>query len=74
MKLIHNSTHITNRLFHIFAELHKGSDLLFSYLSTVFTSSYYYYLYIYKSRFPADRPQITVLLHKPTYMSARATA
>ena len=74
MKLIHTSTHITDRLFHIFTELHKGSDLLFSYLSTVFTSSYYYYLYIYKTRFQADHPQITVLLHQNTYMSARATA
>ena len=74
MKLAHSSTHIFSPLTHILAQLNNGSDLLFLYLSTVFTSSYYYYLYIYKTRFQADHPQITVLLHQNTYMSARATA
>ena len=74
MKLAHSSTHTFSSLTHILAQVNKGSDLLFLYLSTVFTSSYYYYLYIYKTRFQADHPQITVLLQKYTYMSARATA
>ena len=74
MKLAHSSTHTFYPLTHILTQLNNGSDLLFPYLSTVFTSSYYYYLYIYKTRFQADRPQITVLLQKYTYMSARATA
>ncbi len=74
MKLAHSSTHTFYPLTHILAQLNKGSDLLFLYLSTVFTPSYYYYLYIYKTRFQADHPQITVLLQKYTYMSARATA
>jgi len=74
MKLAHSSTHTFYPLTHILAQLNKGSDLLFLYLSTVFAPSYYYYLYIYKTRFQADHPQITVLLQKYTYMSARATA
>ena len=74
MKLAHSSTHTFSPLTHILTQLNKGSDLLFLYLSTVFASSYYYYLYIYKTRFQADHPQITVLLHHNTYMSARATA
>ena len=74
MELAHSSTHTFSPLTHILVQLNKGSDLLFLYLSTVFTSSYYYYLYIYKTRFQADHPQITVLLHQNTYMSARATA
>ncbi|CAN2168701.1 hypothetical protein MCEMRE226_00002 [Candidatus Nanopelagicaceae bacterium] len=74
MKLAHSSTHTFSSLTHTLARVNKGSDLLFLYLSTVFTPSYYYYLYIYKTRFQADRPQITVLLQKYTYMSARATA
>ena len=74
MRLAHSFTHTFSPLTHILAQLNKGSDLLFPYLSTVFTSSYYYYLYIYKTRFQADHPQITVLLHQNTYMSARATA
>ena len=53
--------------------LNIGSDLRFYLLSTVSLSGYYYYLYIYKSHFQADRSQITVhLLLNP--MSARATA
>jgi hypothetical protein len=61
---------------HTFSQVDKGVDLLFSYLSTVFTSSYYYYLYIYKSRFQADRSRITVLPQQKinTYMITRATA
>ncbi len=74
MAAIHSSTHTFPLFTHIAAQVDKGSDLLFSYLSTVFTSGYYYYLYIYKSRFQADRLRITVLLQKYTYMSARATA
>jgi hypothetical protein len=70
----HTLTHSFSAFTHSFLKVNKGSELGFYRLSTVFTSSYYYYLYIYKTRFQADHPQITVLLQKYTYMSARATA
>ncbi len=77
----HSFAHSFNPLSHNLNFLNKGFELLFYYLSTVLPSSYYYYLYIYKSRFQADHPQITVLLQNKNlafqnnfYMSARATA
>ena len=73
-KLAHSSTHTFYPLTHILTQLNNGSDLLFPYLSTVFTSSYYYYLYIYKSRFQADRFHIRFPLLQNTYMDLRATA
>ena len=76
MATVHSVTHNFSLFTHITTQVNKGSDLLFSYLSTVFTSSYYYYLYIYKSRFQADRSRITVLLQPKinTDMITRATA
>ena len=73
-------THSSKGVSHTFSVLNLGSDLGFYLLSTVLVCGYYYYLYIYKSRFQADLPQITVssLLStnlRNTYpMSARATA
>ena len=65
--------HTFTSLLHSKNGINKGSDLGFYQLSTVFTRGYYYYLYIYKSHFQADRPQIRV--HLLTFsMSARATA
>jgi len=66
-------THKNGCVSHTHLLLSKASDLRFYSFSTVFTCGYYYYLYIYKIHFQADRFQIRVrLLH--TYMSARATA
>ena len=71
--LIHLLTHSFTGVFHTVVGLNLGSDLGFYLLPTVLLCGYYYYLYIYKSRFQADRSQITVhLLLNP--MSARATA
>jgi hypothetical protein len=73
-------THSYTRVSHTFGALNLGSDLGFYLLSTVLAFGYYYYLYIYKSRFQADHPQITVSSLLSTYlrntypMSARATA
>jgi hypothetical protein len=65
--------HTFSSLIHSGKRLNKGSDLHFYQLSTVLARGYYYYLYIYKSHFQADRSVITVaLLTFP--MSARATA
>jgi hypothetical protein len=69
---LYNLTHSFTSLSHSLRLLNKGFELLFYHLSTVLLSSYYYYLYIYKSRLPADHPQIKVLQNN-TYMSARAT-
>ncbi len=65
--------HTFTSIFHRENGLNLGSDLRFYTLSTTFLCGYYYYLYIYKSHFQADRSQITVrVLLNP--MSARATA
>ncbi len=67
--LLHTFTSVS----HSGKGLNLGSDLRFYTLSTAFLCGYYYYLYIYKSHFQADRSQITVrVLLKPR--SARATA
>ena len=58
---------------HSFKFFNKGFEQGFYRFSTVLPASYYYYLYIYKSRFQADHPQIKVLQNN-IYMSARATA
>ena len=73
-------THSYTGVSHTLSALNLGSDLGFYLLSTVLACGYYYYLYIYKSRFQADHPQITVSSLLSTYlrntypMSARATA
>ena len=70
---LHSATHSFKVLFHSFKSLNKGFEQEFYRLPTALPASYYYYLYIYKSRFQADHPQIKVLQNN-TYMSARATA
>jgi len=73
--LIHLLTHSFTGVFHTVVGLNLGSDLGFYLLPTVFLCGYYYYLYIYKSRFQADHLQIRVSsLSKTKLMSARATA
>ena len=72
---IHLLTHSIAGVFHTVVGLNLGSDLGFYLLPTVLLCGYYYYLYIYKSRFQADHLQITVSsLSKTNLMSARATA
>lgn len=70
---LHSPTHSFKALPHSFNFLNKGFEQGFYRFSTVLPVSYYYYLYIYKSRFQADHPQIKVLQNN-IYMSARATA
>ncbi len=71
----HLFTHSFAGVFHTVAGLNLGSDLGFYLLPTALLAGYYYYLYIYKSRFQADHLQITVSsLSKTNLMSARATA
>jgi len=68
-------THSFAGVSHTVVGLNLGSDLGFYLLPTVLLCGYYYYLYIYKSRFQADRLQIRVSsLSKTKLMSARATA
>ena len=72
---IHLFAHSFTGVFHTVVGLNLGSDLGFYLLPTVLLCGYYYYLYIYKSRFQADRLQIRVgSLSKTDLMSARATA
>jgi hypothetical protein len=72
---IHLLTHSFAGVFHTVVGLNLGSNLGFYLLPTVLLAGYYYYLYIYKSRFQADLLQITVSsLIKTNLMSARATA
>ena len=72
---IHLFTHSFTGVFHTIAGLNIGSELGFYLLPTVLLCGYYYYLYIYKSRFQADHLQIRVSsLHTTDLMSARATA
>ena len=75
LAFIHLLTHSFTGVFHTVVGLNLGSDLGFYLLPTVLLCGYYYYLYIYKSRFQADRLQIRVSsLSKTDLMSARATA
>ena len=72
---IHLFAHSFTGVFHTVVGLNLCSDLGFYLLPTVLLCGYYYYLYIYKSRFQADHPQIRVSsLHTTNLMSARATA
>jgi len=72
---IHRFTHSFAGVFHTVVGLNLGFELGFYLLPTVLLAGYYYYLYIYKSRFHADLLQITVSsLIKTNLMSARATA
>jgi hypothetical protein len=75
LTFIHLLTHSFTGVFHTVVGLNLGSELGFYLLPTVLLCGYYYYLYIYKSRFQADHLQITVSsLYKTNLMSARATA
>jgi len=75
LAFIHLLTHSFTGVFHTTTGLNLGSDLGFYLLPTVLLCGYYYYLYIYKSRFQADHLQIRVSsLFKTKLMSARATA
>jgi len=71
--VVHILAHSLCGVSHTFQAENIGSDLGFYLLSTSFLYGYYYYLYIYKSRFQADRflPRVHPL---HTYTSARATA
>lgn len=72
---IHLFTHSFTGVFHTVVELNLGSELGFYLLPTISLFGYYYYLYIYKSRFQADQLQIRVSsLHITNLMSARASA
>ncbi|CAN2168797.1 hypothetical protein MCEMRE217_00002 [Candidatus Nanopelagicaceae bacterium] len=70
----HTFTHSSLGVSHSAAQVNQGSDLRFYLISTVFRRGYYYYLYIYKSRFQADRFHIRFPLLQITYMDPRATA
>ena len=75
LTFIHLLTLSFTGVFHTVVGLNLGSELGFYLLPTVLLCGYYYYLYIYKSRFQADHLQITVSsLSKTNLMSARATA
>ena len=72
-------THIYVGVSHTFTQLLQGSELVFSSLSTVLLCGYYYYLYIYKSRFQADHsrirfPLLDIKNNLNTEMNLRATA
>ncbi len=72
---IHLLAHSFTGVFHTAVGLNLGFDLGFYLFPTFLLCGYYYYLYIYKSRFQADHLQITVSsLYKTNLMSARATA
>jgi len=70
---VHTLTHSLFGVSHTSQAENIGSGLRFYLLSTAFLCGYYYYLYIYKSRFQADHflPRVHPL---HTYTSARATA
>jgi len=70
----HIFTHSSPGVSHSAPQVDQGSELGFYPLSTAFHRGYYYYLYIYKSRFQADRFHIRFPLLKYTYMDLRATA
>jgi len=75
LAFIHFLTHSFTGVFHTVLRLNLGSELGFYLLPTVLLCGYYYYLYIYKSRFQADHLQITVSsLYKTNLTSVRATA
>jgi hypothetical protein len=75
LAFIHFLTHSFAGVFHTVVGLNLGFDLGFYLFPTVLLCGYYYYLYIYKSRFQADDLQIRVSsLSKTNLMSARATA
>ena len=72
--VVHILTHSLSGVSHNTPQANQGSDQHFYCFSTVLPRGYYYYLYIYKSRFQADRFHIRFPLLINTYMDLRATA
>jgi hypothetical protein len=70
----HTFTHSQRGVSHSAPQANQGSEQHFYHFSTVLPRGYYYYLYIYKSRFQADRFHIRFPLLTNTYMDLRATA
>ena len=76
----HILTHNRYGVSHSAAQVYQGSDLRFYPFSTAIRGGYYYYLYIYKSHFQADRFHIRFPLlnitttYIKTEMNLRATA
>jgi len=70
----HTFTHSQRGVSHSAPQVNKGSEQHFYRFSTVLPRGYYYYLYIYKSRFQADCFHIRFPLLINTYMDLRATA
>ena len=72
--VVHILTHSLGGVSHSAPQVNQGSDQHFYPISTALRRGYYYYLYIYKSRFQADRFHIRFPLLTNTYMDLRATA
>ena len=72
--VVHILTHSLSGVSHSAPQANQGSEQHFYRFSTVLPRGYYYYLYIYKSRFQADRFHIRFPLLTNTYMDLRATA
>jgi len=70
----HTFTHSQRGVSHSAPQANKASEQHFYRFSTVLPRGYYYYLYIYKSRFQADRFHIRFPLLINTYTDLRATA
>jgi hypothetical protein len=72
--VVHILTHSLSGVSHNTPQVNQCSDQDFYRFSTALPRGYYYYLYIYKSRFQADRFHIRFPLLINTYMDLRATA
>ena len=72
--VMHILTHSLSGVSHSAPQVNQGSEQHFYRFSTTLPRGYYYYLYIYKSRFQADRFHIRFPLLTNTYMDLRATA
>ena len=72
--VVHILTHSLGGVSHSAPQVNQGSDQHFYRFPTALPRGYYYYLYIYKSRFQADRFHIRFPLLTNTYMDLRATA
>ena len=70
----HTFTHNQRGVSHSAPQANQGSEQDFYRFPTVLPRGYYYYFYIYKSRFQADRFHIRFPLLINTYMDLRATA
>ena len=70
----HTFTHSQRGVSHSAPQANQGSEQHFYHFSTALPRGYCYYLYIYKSRFQADRFHIRFPLLQKTYTDLRATA